>query len=212
MPKNSLFVVIEGLDGSGKSTAAKLVSQKLSEKVKTIHTFEPNDSLCAGEYLRQVLRKEIGQYSLRILALGFAANRLDHCVRVINPFLTENEPGIVICDRYYLSSLVYQSEEEFPMEAVMQLNEKTRKPDLILFLNVSEKVCYERLKNRNEPEELFEKNFAKTKGKYEKAIQFLREKRQENIVEINGNGTLEQVTDSMLTEIIKVAPFINGKS
>jgi len=143
----SLFIAIEGLDGSGKSTAAAGLAKVLEEKYgcEVKLTYEPNNPSAAGQYIRDILTKKITQFHPRVLPLALATNRLDHNSRVIQPWL-ENEYGkrIVISDRYYLSSLVYQSSEDFPMEKVMKLNEMARRPDLILFVNVSEEICFQR--------------------------------------------------------------------
>jgi dTMP kinase len=203
MEKQSLFIVIEGLDGSGKTSVCRQLSYILDieykDKIKL--TFEPHDPSCAGLYIRQVLMKKIKAFSPRGLALAFAANRLDHCERVMKPWLEGDDARLILSDRYYLSSLVYQSSEDFSFEDVYKLNEKARKPDIIFFLNVSNKVCYERMKIRNQPEELFENNLSKTREKYFKAIEYLRNKNNDHIVMIDGDGTIDMVVQQILNGI-----------
>lgn len=203
MMKKPLFIVIEGLDGSGKSTSAKRLAEILEERHQSavLLTYEPHNPSCGGDYIRQVLTKKITQFRPRTLALAFAANRLDHCDREIIPWLKGGENRIVISDRYYLSSLVYQGTEDFPMNSVLKINELALKPDLIFFLNVSNEVCYERMKKRNMPPELFEENLEEIRRKYLAAIQFLKEKNGENIVEIDGNGTVDEVVDLMVKSL-----------
>ena len=198
----SLFIVIEGLDGSGKTTASKLLTQLLqtafSNKVK--NSFEPHDASAGGLFLRQVLMKKITDFDPRVLALGFATNRLDHCQRVIAPWLGTDNQRILISDRYYLSSLVYQSSDDFGFEQVIEVNEKAIRPDLIFFMNVSNEVCYQRMAKRNQPQELFETKLSETRQKYLQAIDFLR-KRGDNIVEIDASGTVEFVVQQMLNAL-----------
>lgn len=202
----SLFIVIEGLDGSGKSSISRHLTNILDleyhGKVKL--TFEPHDPSCAGLFIRQVLMKKIRKFSPRILALAFATNRLDHCEREISPWVDSENGNIIICDRYYLSSLVYQSSDEFPFESVYALNEKALKPDIIFFLNVSNKICQERMKVRNETKELFEKNLSETRQKFKEAISFLREHDSHNIIEIDASGEIDQVASQLLDEIYKI--------
>ncbi|MEO1518581.1 MAG: dTMP kinase [Bacteroidota bacterium] len=201
--KESLFIVIEGLDGSGKSSAGRAMMDYLElafpGRIKL--TFEPNDSSCGGLYIRQVLTKRITQFRHRTLALAFAANRLDHGDRIIGPALERPGQQMCISDRYYLSSLVYQSMEDFPMDSVMRLNELARQPDLIFFLNVSNEVCLQRMQIRNQPPELFEQNLSATRDKFLKGIEFLRSHRQEQIVEIDGNGSPANTLEQMLTAL-----------
>lgn len=194
MSKEALFIVIEGLDGSGKTTVARQLTNCLEaifgRAVKL--TFEPHDASCGGLYIRQVLTKKIKQFSHKTLALAFAANRLDHGHRHVSPWLDQSDGQILICDRYYLSSLVYQSNDDFSMEQVMELNNQARRPDIIFFMNVSNEVCFSRMEIRNQPQELFEVNLSETRNKYLKAIQFLQKYTEANIIEIDGNGTIEQ--------------------
>jgi putative acetyltransferase len=206
--KKSLFIVIEGLDGSGKSTA----SRRLVEVLNGVHagqvkqSYEPNDASCGGLLIRDILTKKHTDFTPKLLPLAFATNRLDHCDQVIRPWLRAQNGNILLCDRYYLSSLVYQSSPNFPFEKVMALNEFALKPDIIFFINVDTEVCYARMANRNQAPELFEDRLDESRKKYFDAIGFLRKTRNENIIEIDGNGTVEEVVGKLYAEIIKVAP------
>ncbi len=206
MSKDSLFIVIEGLDGSGKTT----IGRQLAIFLNTIYpkqvklSFEPHDASTSGLFIRQILEKKIKNFSHRTLALAFAANRMDHGTRVVNKWLDAQPGQIVICDRYYLSSLVYQTTDETPMEEVMHLNRKARKPDVIFFMNVSNEVCYSRMDTRNKPKELFEENLTETREKFLTGIDFLRTTRQENIIEINANGTRKSVLEQMVNALYQL--------
>lgn len=204
MQKKSLFIVIEGLDGSGKSTAGKILVELLEKKYpsKVKFTYEPNDESAGGKFIRDTLTKKITNFHPRQLALSFAANRLDHCSRVVVPML-EKAGGIVISDRYYLSSLVYQSAPDYSMSKVWKLNENALTPDLIFFLNVSDETCYQRMNKRNQPRELFENNLDQTRKKFLKGIRFLKKKKENWIVEIDGNGTPDETVAQMQNELKK---------
>lgn len=203
MGKDSLFIVIEGLDGSGKSSASEALKQRLDQKLpnKIKRTYEPNNPMCGGEFIRDILEKRIKQFDPYVLSLAYAANRLDHNSRLIQPWLAKGEQHIVICDRYYLSSLVYNSSDTFSFDQVMLLNKAARKPDIIFFLNVSAEVCRERMNKRNEPAELFETKLDMYRNKYFAAIKYLQQEREEIVIEINGNQTLEEVVNDIMKEV-----------
>ena len=204
---SSFFVVIEGLDGSGKTQISRRLKRTLyqthSQDVEL--TFEPHDPSTAGLYIRQVLTHRIKNVQPRTLALAFALNRADHNDRVINPFLDNRNNRILICDRYYLSSLVYQTTPGVDMDEIMHLNRGARKPDLTIFLNASASVCYERMRKRPEDKELFEQNLAETRDKYLAAIEYLRA-RGERIVEINADDDMETVLNRVIDSVLEGGP------
>ena len=203
---NNFFLVIEGLDGSGKTE----ISRRLKQTLQATHgtevelTFEPHDPSAAGLFIRDVLAKRITTTD-RTLALAFALNRADHNDRVINPFLDVGQQRILICDRYYLSSLVYQSTPAIPMEQVLMLNEGARQPDLIIFLNASAETCYARMSKRPQDRELFERNLEATRQKYLQAIDFLRG-RGEIVAEVNADGDRQTVFNALLNALTKHGP------
>ena len=202
----SFFLVIEGLDGSGKSEISRRLAQTLRETHDNVKlTFEPHDPSAAGLYIRQVLTKKL-TISARTLALAFALNRADHVEREIEPFLTGNGNRIIVSDRYYLSSLVYQSvPNQISIEEVWELNRKARKPDLTIFLYADPSICYGRIRGRASDRELFEHNLVEKRGKYSQAIQFLRE-RGESIVEVDAGGTLIEVLNDVIGAILTDGP------
>ena len=207
MAENNFFIVIEGLDGAGKTGIARQLFSTLSQtqRDRVAVTYEPHDPSAAGLYIRNVLTKRI-KVSPVSLALAFALNRADHIDQVIEPFFAAgNEPRIIICDRYVLSSLVYQSTGEFSMDDIFGLNRWARKPDLTLFLNVSPRQCYARLRKRPADRELFEKNLAERAHKYQSAIRLLRAK-GEAIVEIDANPGFSDVFSAVLNAIQEQGP------
>jgi dTMP kinase len=206
--KNTFFLVIEGIDGTGKSSVARLLVQMLQTSLgKNVKlTFEPHDPSCAGLFIRQILMRRL-DVPKRTLALAFAVNRADHCDREISPFLNQKNgnPRVVVCDRYYLSSLVYQSDDGSTYDDIMNLNSSALKPDLTIFLSASSKTCYERMRNRREQKELFETNLNQTKMKYANAIEYLRN-RGEHIIQVEAEGSISDVVHKVLATLANNAP------
>jgi len=100
------FVVIEGIDGAGTTTQAKLLVDYLNSVQKNaVLTAEPTSGEI-GKLIRRFLSKEI-TFDEKTLALLFAADRTDHIEKSITPEIEQG--NIVVTDRYFLSSLAYQS-------------------------------------------------------------------------------------------------------
>jgi dTMP kinase len=147
-----LFVVLEGIDGSGTTTQLTRLTAALERLGHDVcATNEPTDG-AIGRLLRAALRGE-ERFPHDTIALLFAADRLDHVASVIEPALARGE--IVLCDRYLLSSLVYQSRFS-PRSFVCDINARARAPDLTLLLDVPANVAQKRREARGGPRELFD--------------------------------------------------------
>jgi len=200
------FLVLEGLDGSGKTEIARRLAALLSETLGADHvllTYEPHNPSAAGEYIRDVLGKRI-TISARTQALAFALNRADHNERVITPFLSGDQ-RVIVCDRYVMSSLVYQSTGGLSVEDVMELNQSARSPDLTLFLDTRPEISEQRIGKRQDHRELFEDRFAETRAKYQQVIEYLRG-RGEPIEIVDANGTLIEVLNGVIEVLNRCAP------
>lgn len=207
MPQQpTFFLVLEGLDGSGKSEISRRLSDLLYASLGAecvLHTYEPHNPSAAGEYIRDVLGKRI-TVTPRTLALAFALNRADHNERVLAPFL-KGERHVVVCDRYVMSSLVYNSSGGLSVEDVAELNKTARIPDLTLYLDASPEVSAQRIGSRQDHRELFEERFAETRAKYFRVIDYLRA-RDERVEIVDANGTLIEVLNGVIAALNRSAP------
>ncbi len=151
------FIVLEGLDGSGKGTQVHLLVQELQKSCTVYQTAEPTVSTVGG-LIRDVLggfRKSNAQE----LSALFLADRIFHNVNPKNGIQQYIDRGIdVVCDRYYYSSFAYQGIDA-DLDWIMQMNLKCSeilKPDLCLFLDVDPASCDNRLNNGRLNREIFE--------------------------------------------------------
>jgi len=131
MHGKGFFIVLEGLDGAGKTTMALMLRDELSRAgIPVLYTYEPTDS----EVVKAVKSTYNDLRDAYIDALAFALDRLIHLKMKVKPFLEKG--GVVISDRYYYSSVAYQSASGAPFEWVMEVNRFALKPDVAIYLDV----------------------------------------------------------------------------
>ncbi len=125
------FIVLEGIDGAGKTTIARRLVEYFKEKGFTaIYTYEPYDTL----YVRALKQEYAAFRDAYLDGLTYAADRLVHYRSVIRPVLDKG--GVVVCDRYYYSSVAYQAAQGAPPEWVLEINRYAPNPDLAIYLDV----------------------------------------------------------------------------
>jgi dTMP kinase len=153
-----LFIVIEGLDGSGKTTQIEMLRDRLQSGAAACYlTAEPTE-LPTGKFLRSVLQKKV-EADPRTVAALFAADRIEHLFHPEEGLLRKLEDGYhVIASRYYFSSLAYQSEFADPgwIASLNMLAKRTLPADITIFLDLDPDVSMERIAARGEEKELFE--------------------------------------------------------
>lgn len=149
-----IFVDIEGLDGSGSHTQAKLVTRVLEkEGLKPFLTKEPSAGP-AGDLLRRILTGKDSSFPPSSVQLLFAADRGWHLEKEIIPRLEKGE--VVVTDRYLWSSVAFGS-VELSRQWLLDLNSDFILPDLTVFLEVSPETCLARLAREKTGVELLEK-------------------------------------------------------
>lgn len=146
------LIVIEGLEGAGKSTAVNLVVELLSQKkISTITTREPGGTTI-GEMLRSIIKNPEYNNVLddRSELLLLYAARIQLIEQVIKPALSRGQ--WVIADRFELSTLAYQGGgRKMDMRIINELSNfclKGFKPDLTLYLDINPELGMERAKSR----------------------------------------------------------------
>jgi dTMP kinase len=194
--KKGFFIVIEGLDGSGKTTQAKTLARKLRKSHNAVFTAEPSRGKI-GTFIRNRILYGQTRPPVSVEALLFAADRIDHIQSEVQPAIDEGK--LVVSDRYVYSSLAYQGSAGLNLEWIETINQLAQKPDLAIFIDVAPEVVLERLKRKKSIMENLETQ-RKVRDIYHKFIQ------KGELIRIDGEKTKSEVAKevlSVVTEFLK---------
>jgi dTMP kinase len=194
------LLVLEGIDGSGTTTQTeRLVATLRQRGRKAVATREPSAGPI-GRLLREIL---LGQHRIpqgeaidgRTMALLFAADRLDHLQREVEPLLKEGVD--VVTDRYLMSSLAYQAEEA-DREWVATLARGVRVPDLTILLDIPIEVAAQRRTQAGRPVERYDADsyLARVAENYRRLAQS-----DATAVILDGSAEREQVAAAIIATV-----------
>ena len=192
------LIVFEGLDGAGTTTQAKILAERLQKQGRTAYLAHQPSEGPVGLLIRQVLAGraatpqadgKLGVVDERVMALLFAADRLDHLNSQIEPRLSRGED--VILDRYTLSSLAYQG-VNVSHDFIHGANRFARRPDLTLFLYVPATIALERVRSRGAKLERYEnaQQLSQIEREYSRLVGTLA-----SVVSIDGTRPIQDVAD-----------------
>ncbi len=199
-----LFIVFEGVDGSGKSTQMELLKSRfLQQGQKAYITHEPTDSPI-GAVIRNIMKGRIQSPPTAVAAL-FAADRLDHIDNPVNGMRKKRdlEGYNVIASRYYFSSYAFQG-EFVDINWLVQINrmaKETFPPDITFYLNVDPESCYQRILTGRDDIEMYEtrEKIHKVHKAYMKHLKHIG--KGEHIVLIDGNRDIHDIADQIWNEL-----------
>lgn len=204
--KQGLFFVLEGIDGSGKTTQGKLLAKRLEEHFQesVCQTQQPSGGPI-GTLIRQMLTGRI-EADNQVVAQLFAADRLDHLTNPVDGLISFREKGKnIVCDRYYFSSYAYHG-VDLPMEEVISMNRRASqlfKPTANIFIDVKPEQAMIRLQKGRHHQELFEnrERLEKVYDNYQKAFQIFE--KEEKFLIIQGDGTEKEVAERIWEAVSK---------
>jgi len=140
------FVCIEGLDASGKTTQAKMLTENLRQRgFDAVYSTEPSRGR-VGRLIRSFILNREDRVPIALEALLFAADRVDHVESEIKPLLKQGK--FVVCDRYVYSSFAYQGAAGLDLEWIEYVNRFALKPDQAILLDVPTDVVVSRLRRK----------------------------------------------------------------
>jgi dTMP kinase len=137
------LIVFEGIDGTGKSTQLQLLEKHLSLVfgLNVVSTREPTEGVY-GRQIRALYNNREGVTLEEELEL-FIKDRQDHVLNLIEPALTAKK--VVLCDRYYLSTIAYQGAAGANTETIAMKNNFAPEPDLALLFQLSPEMSVKRI-------------------------------------------------------------------
>ena len=203
MNTKGLFIVLEGVDGSGKSTQAAKLAEWLTRRTsrKTERTAEPY-------ILRELIlgRKDLCKTSELLL---FLADRAQHVDKIINPTLEAGHN--VICERFNDSTLAYQvGGHAINFSKVADLIKVCDfpEPDIKIFLDLSPEVALERVRARNNQNDRFEDEGLSLIKKVAAAYREIFSKSLPNLIKVEcDNKNEEQVFNLITSNLNSVLKF-----
>lgn len=192
------FIVVEGLDGSGKSSQVELLVNFLKnlpaqsgKSKEVILTREPTKDSNAGRKIEQVLDGKVVMEPLELQKL-FSKDRMEHLEHKVIPALKEGK--FVVSSRYAFSSFSYGAGEGLDLNELIEMNNNFLLPDITIIIDVLPEHCVERIEERGEPKKYFEKL-----EKLEKVNEFYKKMPGifENIHVVEGEKPIDEVFDDI---------------
>jgi dTMP kinase len=193
-----VFICVEGLDGCGKTTQAKLLVRRLRRSCDAVYTAEPSGGKI-GRFIKKHWLHGDKRGSGVVEALLFAADRFEHVENTVLPALKRGR--IVVSDRYVYSSLAYQGATGLELEWIERINEHAVRPDLAIFIDVEPETVVQRLKPRKSVMENLETQ-RKVREVYVKFVE------KGKLVRVDGNKSKGEVA----VDLAAVVQRFLGKS
>lgn len=179
-----MYICLEGIDGSGKTTQIKLLENWIEKcGLNILRVFEPTNN-SVGKLIREMLQSPdaISENFQITLALLFAADRT---VLMRDITEAEAEDKIVISDRCFYSSMVYQNDSKW----IAEINKHAKKPDLVILLDIDPETAISRCEGMDSFEE---QNFLATTAK-----KYLELADHQNFMVVNANNGINKVHDDI---------------
>lgn len=205
-PWPGLFISFEGIDGSGKSTQARRLSETLRDRgLDPVLTREPGGSPGAEEIRALVLQGDPDRWSAETELLLFTAARRDHLERVIRPALDTGR--VVICDRFADSTRMYQGRGGLrdTVDALHSLMIGVE-PDLTLLVDMPADAGLSRAKARATDEERFEDFGLSLQQQMRDGFLTLAQDHPARFRVIDGNRDMDSVAAEILTTVTPHLP------
>ena len=200
MPRKTLsgfLVVIEGIDGAGKTTQARLLAEQLQEmSFSVVSSREPTNGKW-GKLLKESAKT--GRLSPEEELNAFIEDRKEHVEGLIRPQLENGR--VVILDRYYFSTVAYQGARGLNVQELMQRNEEfAPEPDLLVLLDVEPEIGLRRIHERGDEVNQFEREAALAKAR-----EIFNQIEKPYLLRLDAGQEPETIRDSIIEKFKQIA-------
>lgn len=200
-----MFIVIDGIDGAGSETQGRMVSEALKKaNVPVVLRNYPNYETSIGKTIREFLyenkalsvEQQFLLYSLQFIVDGEAIKK-------------ESEEGVVIADRYFSTTLVFQTLQGMTESTAVQFAQDfgVVKPDFVFFLDVRPEVAFKWKQGEEKEKNAWEKDLEFMTHTYEKYKDLAQRQVFAPWIRVDGERTKEEVCDTIVQKIL-----LEGKS
>jgi len=197
--KKGLYICIEGLDGSGKTTHAHRLVRNLQKMgYDAVYTTEPSRGEL-GKFIRSSILQGKKRVPRVVEAVLFAADRVEHMERDVKPALEKGK--IVVSDRCVYSSLAYQGAAGLNLSWIEEINRTALPPDLTIYIDVPPEVVVKRILRKKSVMERLE-----TQRKVQKI--YMKYVDDGKLVPVDGHREKLEVEQSILKLVLE---FIKNK-
>ena len=200
------FIVLEGIDGAGKTTQAELLSAHLTSNGRDVYRTAEPTSLPTGVALREALGGKVKKTECEMAAM-FVLDRIAHNVHPTEGLCAILESGKdVICDRYYYSTLAYQGHStDYQWTKRMNLDcPEIMKPDICIYLDLTPEQSLDRISRGRESVEIYEnlETLCRVRSAFMRVFDDLRHR--DNIKIVNAYRSPEEIAKEIAGIIDKL--------
>lgn len=209
-PYKGLYICLEGIDGSGKTTQVEELAKYFEKKGKSvIRTREPRKEGIIGDIIQKVLTGKVKASSVALQYL-FSADRSLHHEEIVIPALKSGK--VVISDRCFWSAVVYgildrmaknydyeMADVLLASQSILSMYHQFLVPDYTFLLRVSLRTAMSRIAKKDDVKEIYE-----NREKLKKVIEgydWLSKKFQKEITVADGEGRVDEVTEKLICKL-----------
>ena len=193
-PDAGLLLAFEGIDGSGKTTQARLLAEALVRRGREVVSTKEPTSGPNGRRLRE--SAHVGRLPADEELETFIADRREHVERLVRPALETGK--VVVVDRYYFSTAAYQGARGLDSEEILLRNEAFAPcPDRVFLLRIPVEIALERIRARGDRANLFERREA-----LEAVLAAFDGLSRPCLCPLDGTRGIDELHDEILTQVV----------